>query len=73
LLGALVATVLWTLLRIGFTWYATRVADYASLFGPISSAITLLVFLYFASIVVLIGAELVAAVAQDGERGPSRS
>jgi membrane protein len=73
LLGAVIATVLWTLLRIGFTWYATRVADYASLFGPISSAITLLVFLYFASIVVLIGAEVVAAVAHDEERAPNQS
>ncbi|MGZ8475580.1 MAG: YihY/virulence factor BrkB family protein [Candidatus Limnocylindria bacterium] len=73
LLGAVVATFLWTLLRIGFTWYATRVADYESLFGPISSAITLLVFLYFASVVVLIGAEVVAAVAHDDERAPNQS
>ena len=59
--GAIVATVLWTLLRIGFTYYATRVANYDSAFGPISAAISLLVFLYFASVVVLLGAEVARA------------
>lgn len=56
--GALVATLLFTLLRVGFTWYATDVARYESFFGPISTVITLLVFLYFASVVVLLGAEI---------------
>ncbi|HEX2140714.1 MAG TPA: YihY/virulence factor BrkB family protein [Candidatus Limnocylindria bacterium] len=81
--GAVVATVLWTALRIGFTYYATDVANYDSAFGPISAAISLLVFLYFASIVVLLGAEVARANVVDdevmegeralgGERPPSR-
>ncbi len=65
--GALAATVLWTLLRMSFTWYATSVARYESFFGPISTAITLLVFLYFSSAVVLLGAELSRAVVLDDE------
>lgn len=67
--GAVVAAVLWTLLRFGFTWYATSVADYDSAFGPISTAITLLVFLYFASVIVLLGAEFARASALDDEVG----
>lgn len=68
LAGAIVATVLWTALRTGFTWYATRIANYESAFGPISSVMTLLIFLYFAGIVVLVGAELVGALeADDGD------
>jgi membrane protein len=63
--GALVAAVLWTALRLGFTYYATQVARYDSAFGPISTAISLLVFLYFASLVVLLGAEVVRATALD--------
>jgi membrane protein len=59
--GAVLATVLWTLLRIGFTYYATNVARYNTAFGPISAAISLLVFLYFANVVVLLGAELARA------------
>jgi membrane protein len=65
--GALVATVLWTVLRVGFTWYATGVANYASAFGPISATISLLVFLYFASVIVLLGAEVARATVLEDE------
>lgn len=76
--GALVATLLWTLLRFGFTWYATSVARYDSAFGPISTGVTLLVFLYFASLIVLLGAEVAraavlerqASVVPAAEAGP---
>lgn len=68
--GAIVAALLWTVLRFGFTWYATSVANYESAFGPISTAITLLVFLYFASVIVLLGAEFARASALDDELGP---
>ncbi|HEY6607911.1 MAG TPA: YihY/virulence factor BrkB family protein [Candidatus Limnocylindria bacterium] len=70
LLGAIAATILWTALTAGFTWYATAIADYQSVFGPISSAITLLVFLYFGSVVVLIGAEFMRAIAVDEDTVP---
>jgi membrane protein len=66
--GAVVATLLWTILRIGFTYYATQVAKYDTAFGPISAAISLLVFLYFASVIVLLGAEVARAnVLEDDE------
>lgn len=67
--GAIVATALWTVLRFGFTWYATNVANYESVFGPIATGITFLVFLYFASITVLLGAEFARASALDDELG----
>jgi membrane protein len=66
--GALVAAMLWTVLRIGFTFYATNIARYDSAFGPISAGISLLVFLYFASLVLLFGAEVARAnVLEDDE------
>jgi membrane protein len=65
--GALVAAILWTALRLGFTYYATNIANYDSAFGPISTAITLLVFLYFASMVILLGAEFARANVVDEE------
>ena len=67
--GAIVAALLWTVLRFGFTWYATSVANYESAFGPISTGITLLVFLYFASVIVLLGAEFARASALEDEVG----
>jgi membrane protein len=71
--GAALATVLWTALRIGFTYYATSVAKYDTVFGPIGTAISLLVFLYFSSVVLLLGAELVRANALEVEAAPSAS
>lgn len=68
--GAVVAALLWTVLRFGFTWYATSVANYESAFGPLSTGITLLIFLYFASVIVLLGAEFARASALDDEVGP---
>src|SRR5947208_1010208 len=71
--GALVATLLWTVLRIGFVFYATRVAKYDTVFGPIGTAVSLLVFLYFSSVVLLLGAEVSRASAQeiDPDRRPT--
>ena len=68
--GALVATLLFTVLRVGFTWYATDVARYESFFGPISTVITLLVFLYFASMAVLLGAEVARANVLEDDDAP---
>lgn len=65
--GAIAAAVLWTVLRFGFTWYATSIANYDTAFGPISTAVTLLVFLYFASVIVLLGAEYARASVVDDE------
>jgi membrane protein len=66
--GAIVAALLFTVLRSGFTWYATDVARYESFFGPISTVISLLVFLHLASMVVLLGAEIARAnVLEDDE------
>ena len=48
--GAIVGTILWTLLRFGFTWYATSIARYDSFYGPLAAGISLLVFLYFAKL-----------------------
>lgn len=67
--GALVATLLWTVLRLGFTYYATNIANYDSAFGPLATGITLLVFLYFGSVIVLLGAEFARASALEDEVG----
>lgn len=69
--GALVATILFSVLRVSFTWYATDVARYESFFGPISTVITLLVFLYFASVVVLLGAEIARANVLEDDDAPA--
>jgi membrane protein len=67
--GALVAAVLWTALRVGYTFYITEFANFEDLFGPLAAIITLIVFIYFASVVLLIGAEVARANAiEAGEQ-----
>ncbi len=63
--GALVAAVMWEALRYGFVFFTTRVAHYESAFGPIAAGVILLVFLYFASVVLLLGAEIAEAYSVD--------
>ncbi|MDP9467590.1 MAG: YihY/virulence factor BrkB family protein [Chloroflexota bacterium] len=67
--GALVGTAGFTILRVGFTWFATQVARYESFFGPISTVISLLVFLHFAGAAVLLGAEFARANVLEDEEG----
>ena len=71
--GAAVAGVLWTILRIGFTFFATRVARYDTVFGPIGTAVSLLVFLYFSSVLLLLGAEVARAAALEPGRQPAET
>ena len=59
--GALVAALLWEVLRRLFTFYVTSVARYETAFGPISTGMTLIVFLYFASVILLLGAQIAEA------------
>ena len=63
--GAAVAAVLWEALRHLFTFYTTQIARYDSAFGPISTGITLIVFLYFASVILLLGANIAEAYAVE--------
>lgn len=77
MVGALLATFLSTILRIGFTVYTTYFVNPVSPLGAVSTAITLLIFLYFGSLVVLAGAELAHATGEErrqhAERGPATS
>ena len=46
---------------VGYTVYVTQFANFEDLFGPLAAIITLIVFIYFASVVLLIGAEVARA------------
>jgi membrane protein len=63
--AALIAAVAWTALQALLALFATRVADYADLFGPIASAVSLLVFVFASSIILLLGAGLAHARVVD--------
>ncbi len=57
-IGGLVASVLFELARSAFTYYITNLTDYTNVYGSIASVITLFVWIYYSSFVLLFGAEI---------------
>jgi len=60
--GAAMATLFWFPATMLFGWYVTNYASYAVVYGSLSAAIALLVWLYIVSVIVLLGAEFNAQV-----------
>jgi membrane protein len=55
--GASGAAIIWFLTTLGFGFYLTRFADYSVVYGPLGAVVATLVWLYIATLSVLIGAE----------------
>jgi len=55
--GATLATGLWFSVTMLFGWYLQHYADYSIIYGSLGVAIALLVWMYFISLVILVGAE----------------
>jgi membrane protein len=60
--GAVLATLLWFPATMLFGWYVTNYATYTVVYGSLSAAIALLVWLYILSVIVLLGAEFNAQI-----------
>lgn len=60
--GAVMATLMWFPATMLFGWYVTNYATYKAVYGSLSAAIALLVWLYILSVIVLLGAEFNAQV-----------
>jgi membrane protein len=55
--GAMLATVLWFSVTVGFRAYLQHFGDFATIYGSLGAAMALLVWMYMISLVVLVGAE----------------
>ena len=55
--GAMLATVLWFSVTVGFRAYLQHVGDFATIYGSLGAGMALLVWMYMISLVVLVGAE----------------
>jgi membrane protein len=55
--GATLATAMWFSVTMLFGWYLQHYADYSIIYGSLGVAIALLVWMYFISLVVLVGGE----------------
>jgi membrane protein len=71
MLGAAVAVLAWAVASVGFSVYLANFADFGVTYGSLGAAVGLLVYLNFSASIVLMGAELNAALhssAADQER-----
>ena len=74
--GALLATLLWGIMSVGFSYYVENFASYDATFGALTAIIVLLFWLYYSVLIVALGAELNAELELttkvDSTTGPSR-
>jgi membrane protein len=61
-LGAALAVVLWAISSVGFSFYLVNFAKYGVTCGSLGAAVGLLFYLYLSASVVLLGAEVNAAI-----------
>ncbi|HVW08766.1 MAG TPA: YihY/virulence factor BrkB family protein [Bryobacteraceae bacterium] len=55
--GAFLATILWLLATMGFSWYVRHITNYNLLYGSIGTGIALLIWMYLLAIIALFGCE----------------
>jgi membrane protein len=60
--GAVLAVVLWALSSVGFSFYLATFANYGVTYGSLGAAVGLLFYMYLSASVVLLGAEINAAI-----------
>jgi membrane protein len=61
-LGAALAVILWAISSVGFSFYLANFANYGVTYGSLGAAVGLLFYLYLSASVVLLGAEVNAAI-----------
>jgi len=61
-LGAALAVVAWAVVSVGFSIFLANFADYGATYGSLGAAVGLLVYLQLSASIVLVGAEVNAAI-----------
>ncbi|QQZ40737.1 YihY/virulence factor BrkB family protein [Pseudomonas sp. SK3(2021)] len=73
--GSVLAVVVWIIASLGFAFYVKTFANYNAMYGSIGAIIVLLLYFYISSAVLLLGAEMNAAIehmSSDGKTPGAR-
>jgi membrane protein len=68
LIASLSATILFELARWAFTWYVTFARDALAVYGALAGLMFFFFWLYYASIIFVLGAEIGLACDRTGQR-----
>jgi len=69
LAGTVAATLIWTIASIGFSIYVSSFGRYNETYGTLGAAVVLLLWFWFTSLAILVGAELNEALVLDRHSG----
>ena len=58
LLGAIIATILWVLISLGFSFYVNDFGNYSATYGSLGGVIVLMLWLYLTGLSLIIGGEI---------------
>jgi len=67
--GALLGTLLWVVVSLGFKFYLANFADYNATYGAVGGVIVLLLWFYMSGLAILVGAELNAEIEHASPHG----
>ena len=68
--GALVATALWALISVGFSFYTSASGSYTRTYGAFAGVAILIFWLYLTGIAILVGGEINAAFERQARPAP---
>jgi membrane protein len=68
-IGALVVGTAWEAAKLGYAWYLARFAPYGAVYGPLGAVAGLVLWIYYSSVLALLGSELVRVL--QGSLGPA--
>ncbi|HKJ91804.1 MAG TPA: YihY/virulence factor BrkB family protein [Longimicrobiales bacterium] len=72
LVAATFTAVLFEVLKLAFSWYVTRIANYSSTYGNIATFLVLVFWIYYSSIVFVLGGEVAQVGAMQAVRKHQR-
>ncbi|MCO4785012.1 MAG: YihY/virulence factor BrkB family protein [Marinomonas atlantica] len=76
-LGSFIATILWIVASVGFSFYVSNFASYNKTYGSLGGVVIMLMWLYISAYIVILGAVINAATEQQTEKdsteGPAKA